>query len=179
MKSFVMLLIVMGLFFPSYSQVKKEEGKDESLKMEELPEIVIKRAGKDFSIYLPDKNIDKNVRQMEEKFISYDLGKDYEGYENYLVVMELPKSTLSATYNSEGKLIDVVENYENVRLPAKVIYSVYKAYPDWKIVKDKFLFTQKDGDVIKKEYNLKIKKDKKTKNLTVNPEGTILKDCCD
>ena len=101
--------------------------------------MVIKSAGKDFSIYLPDKNPDQNVRALEEKFVSYDLGKDYEGYENYLVTMETKNGSLSATYNENGKLLSVVENYKNVRLPSAVIYSIYKSFPGWKIVNDKFL----------------------------------------
>lgn len=143
--------------------------------MEELPGVVIKSAGKDFSIYLPDKNPDKNVRALEEKFIAYDLGKDYEGYENYLVIMETKNGSLNATYNENGKLIRVVENYKNVRLPNSVIYSVYKAFPGWQIVNDKYLYSQKEGDVIKKEYNLRIKKDKDVRKLVVNANGDIVK----
>jgi hypothetical protein len=175
MKSFMIVLFFLGLTAFSYSQEKKEGGSGEGgLKMEELPEVVIKSAGKDFSIYLPDKNPDKSVRSLQDKFIAYDLGKDYEGYETYLVTMEIDKGSLAATYNENGKLISVVENYKNVKLPSAVIYSVYKAFPGWQIVNDKFLYTQEDGDIIKKQYNLKIKKDNETRKLVVHPNGEIL-----
>jgi hypothetical protein len=49
------------------------------------------------------------VRTLEDSFIAYDLGKNYEGYETYLVYMEKGGS-LSATYNENGKLIRVIEN---------------------------------------------------------------------
>jgi uncharacterized protein YcnI len=81
---------------------------------------------------------------------------------------------LSATYDSNGKLTSVIEKYDNVQLPASVIYSIYKAYPGWQIVNDKFLYTQENGDVSKKEYNLKLKKDKETIKLKVNPQGEII-----
>lgn len=154
----------------SYSQ-----DMDGNIKVEELPGVVIKSAGKDFSIYLPDKNPDKDVRALEEKFIAYDLGKDYEGYENYLVIMETKNGLLNATYNENGKLIRVVENYKNVKLPSSVIYSVYKAFPGWQIVNDKYLYSQKEGDIIKKEYNLRIKKDNEVRKLVVNANGDIVK----
>jgi hypothetical protein len=170
MKSFIIVILFLSITIPSYSQ-----DIDGNIRMEELPGVVIKSAGKDFSIYLPDKNPDKDVRALEEKFIAYDLGKDYEGYENYLVIMETKNGSLSATYNENGKLTRVVENYKNVRLPSSVIYSVYRAFPEWKIVNDKYLYSQKEGDVVKKEYNLKIKKDKEVRKLVVNANGDIVK----
>ena len=141
-----------------------------------LPEIVIKKAGADFSVYIPDKNPDSNIKRVEEKFIAYDLGKDNEGYDEYLLVMQIKKGTLAATYDEKGKLIRVVENYKNVILPSQVIYSVYKKFPGWKIVNDKFLYTQEEGDIIKKQYNLKIKKNKEVRKITVRPNGEIVKD---
>jgi hypothetical protein len=39
------------------------------MKMEELPAVVIKRVGTDFSVYLPDNHPDKDVRRMEEKHL--------------------------------------------------------------------------------------------------------------
>ena len=88
----------------------------------------------------------------------------HEGYEEYLVVMEVKNGSLTATYNENGKLIRVVENFKNVRLPSEVIYSIYRTYPGWSIVNDSFLYTQEEGDIIKKQYNVKIKKDKETVN---------------
>jgi len=174
MKSFIIFLLVFGFLTSSYSQKKppKEEGKMDVIN---LPEIVIKKAGADFSVYIPDKNPDSNIKRDEEKFIAYDLGKDNEGYDEYLLVMQIKKGTLAATYDEKGKLIRVVENYKNVLLPSQVIYSVYKKFPGWTIVNDKFLYTQEEGDIIKKQYNLKIKKNKDVRRLTVRPNGEIVK----
>jgi uncharacterized protein YcnI len=88
--------------------------------------------------------------------------------------METKGGTLSATYNENGKLISVVENYKDVKLPSPVIYSVYKAYPGWQIVNDKYLYSQKEGDIIKKQYNLKIKKGNDNRRLTVHADGATL-----
>jgi hypothetical protein len=175
MKTYVIALLVLGLTTISYSQDKMDaDSKNGTMSMENLPAIVIKSAGDDFSVYLPDRNADPKVRKLEDTFIAYDLGKNYEGYETYLVVMEIKGGSLSATYNENGKLISVVENYKNVKLPGDVIYSIYKKFPGWEIVNDKYLYTQKEGDVLKKQYNLKIKKGKKTKKLTVHTDGEII-----
>jgi hypothetical protein len=145
------------------------------MKIDELPGVVIKRIGSDFSIYIPDNNPDQSVKAVEEKFIAYDLGKENEGYEEYLLIMEGKNGSLAATYDEKGKLTRVVEDFRNVKLPSQVIFSVYRTYPQWSIVNDRFLYTQEKGDVIKKQYNLKIKKGKETRKLVVRPNGEILK----
>ncbi len=174
MKTFIVVLLFLGSVGFSYSQKKteKEEGKMDIIN---LPEIVIKRAGADFSVYVPDENPDQNVKRLEEKFIAYDLGKNYQGNEEFLLTMETKKGTLAATYNEKGKLIRVVENYKNVILPSQVIYSIYKNFPEWTIVNDKFLYTQTDGDIVKKQYNVKIKKNDDIRKLVVRPDGEIVK----
>jgi hypothetical protein len=174
MKSVIIILVFLGVNTFSYSQSKTNGG---NVKLEELPEVVLKSASKDFSVYLPDKNPDQTVRKLQEGFVAYDLGKDYEGYERYLVTMEVENGdgTLVATYNESGKLIRVVEKYQNVKLPSAVIYSVYKEFPGWKIVDDKFLYAQEDGDIIKKQYTLKLKKEKETRKIVVSSSGQLLK----
>jgi len=96
------------------------------------------------------------------------------GFYNFLLTMEIINGPLAATYNENGKLNRVVENYKNVQLPSKVIYSIYKEFPGWQIINDKFLYTQENGDIKKKEYNLKLKKDNETIILKVNPKGEII-----
>ena len=89
--------------------------------------------------------------------------------------MNTKNGSLSATYNDKGKLIRVIEEYKNVRLPNEVMYSIYRTYPDYTIVNDKYLYTQEDGDILKKQYNLKIKKGKEILKLTVRSNGEIVK----
>lgn len=175
MKAFSFLVLFLSITTASFSQGTMETPAQGNMKMEELPAVVIKNVGKDFSIYIPDRNPDASVRALEDKFIAYDLGKDYLGFENYLVIMETAKGSLTATYNKNGKLLTVIENYKNVKIPNEVIYSIYKSFPRWHIIKDKYLYSQKEGDIIKKEYNLKIKKDKEIRSLVVKADGEVIK----
>jgi hypothetical protein len=68
------------------------------MKVEELPAVVIKRIGADFSVYIPDNHPDKDVRRLEENLLPTIL-VDYEGTESYLLIMQTKNSSLSATYN--------------------------------------------------------------------------------
>lgn len=175
MKAYIIAMLALGITSLSYSQDKMNDDSEViNYTVENLPAVVIKNAGKDFSIYLPDRNPDSNIRKLENEFIAYNLGKDYEGFDTYLVVMEINNGSLAATYNEKGKLIHVVENYKNIQLPSKVIFSIYKSFPDWEIVNDKYLYSQKEGDIQKKQYHLKIKKGNQTRKLTVHPNGEIL-----
>ncbi|WP_426091518.1 hypothetical protein [Flavobacterium sp. DSR3-2] len=170
MKSLI-IIFILTITIATNGQVT-EKGK---IKIEELPGVVIKRVGTDFSVYIPDNNPDQRVKMVEDQFIAFDLGKGAEGFEEYLVVMESKNGSSTATYNENGKLVRVIENFKNVRLPSEVIYSIYRTYPGWSIVNDSFLYTQEDGDVINKQYNIKIKKDKEVVKLLVRPNGEILK----
>jgi hypothetical protein len=176
MKSIIIILLLFGLTTSTYSQDKtKNKEAEGKMKMINLPGVVIKRIGTDFSIYLPADNPDQRVKILEEKFIAYDLGKDYEGSDEYLLTMKTKTGSLAATYNEKGKLVRVVENYKNVRLPSDVIYSIYKTYPQWTIVNDKLLYTQEDGDIVKNQYNVKIKKGKEIRKIMVRANGEIVK----
>jgi hypothetical protein len=175
MKTVLIIMFILGMHITSFSQNKIGEGNDEgTMNSVDLPEIVIKNAGKDFSYYLPDKNPDPSVKQLQKAFVAYNLGKDYEGFDTYLVIFEGEKGILTATYDEKGKLTSVVEKYTNTQLPTPVIYSIYKAYPGWQIVNDKYLYTQENGDVTKKEYNLKLKKENEIIKLKVTPKGEIV-----
>ena len=176
MKSIITLLLVISFSIPVFSQNEvKTNTKEGIIDFEELPAVVIKRVGKDFSLYIPDRHPDQRVRDLQKSFVAYDVGKDFEGYDSYLVVMETKTGTLSATYNDNGKLIRVVENYKDVKVPSEVLYSIYKTYPGWAIVNDKYVYSQADGDIIKKQYNCKIKNGNQTRNLVVQANGDILK----
>jgi len=165
MKTILMIALVLGISSVAFSQNNESEGNnenvvknDKALKSVELPAIVIKNAGKDFSVYFPDKNPDEGVLKLQSDFVAYNLGKDYEGYDNFLVIMEGKNGVLTATYDSNGKLTSVIEKYHNTQLPISVSYSVYKAYPGWQIVNDKYLYSQENGEITKKGIQFKAQK---------------------
>lgn len=175
MKTFIHILFFLGLNIVAFSQSKisTDEG---IINADELPAIVIKNAGEAFSIYIPDNHPDKEVRELQKKFIAYEIGKDYLKYDNYLLILETKSGTLAAKYNSKGKLLGVVEKYEDIRLPKEVLHSIYDSYPEWTIMKDKYYYSQKDGNIEKKQYKLTIQNQEKTKMLTVLSNGEIIKE---
>jgi hypothetical protein len=53
MKTLIITLLFLGLTISSYSQVKTEKSKEGIMKVQDLPAVVIKSVGDDFSVYLP------------------------------------------------------------------------------------------------------------------------------
>ncbi|MFV5691084.1 hypothetical protein ACM55K_03565 [Flavobacterium sp. LT1R49] len=179
MKKIIMTLLFSGFVTSSYCQYqhKKSSGPDAgSFETEELPKVITKNTGKDFLAYIPDKNPDNKVIGLQKKFFDYHLEKGHERAKPYLVTMKMKNGSLAATYNEEGKLTTVIENYENVKLPNIVVYTILKKFPKWEIINDTFLYTQEDGNVMKNQYSIKIKKDHEVRKLTVHANGELLEE---
>ncbi len=173
MKKLCVYLFVLGMVFPVYTQ---EEGVEEYIESSDLPAIVLKKAGNEFSVYYPDNlNPDSRVLELENKFISYKIGNDFQGKESYLLLLEIENGFLSATFNGKGKLISVVEKFENVKLSEKIRSSLAEKFPEWKMMKDRFLYVQRHGEVKRKEYRIIMKKGKKVRRVTVNEDGEIIR----
>jgi hypothetical protein len=68
MKTLIITLLFLGLTISSYSQVKTEKVMKEGI-MKDLPAVVIKSVGDDFSVYLPDMNADPKSEH-EDSFIA-------------------------------------------------------------------------------------------------------------
>lgn len=178
MKNIICLLLTFFLSTTFYAQqTRTETVKTKPADAIELPAVVVKKAGKDFSVYIPDaENNDAKIRQIQDAFAGYELSKDLKGkgYKEYLVTLSIDDGFLAATYDEKGKITRVVEKYKNVKLPPRAVRSILLKYPDWKIVKDKFLYTQEDGDIKKKQYNVTLEKGNKTKKIKLNDKGDIL-----
>lgn len=179
MKSIISLLVVLVLSTTTYGQEYEEVNTVDlktNVKDIKLPAVVIKRIGEDFSIYVPEiESPDSKINFIQNEFIAYDLGKDAEGYDEYLVTLTIKDGSLVASYNEKGKLIKVVEKYKNVRMPNDIVKNILKQYPGWKILKDRYTYSQKEGKIIKKQYDVILEKDSKVQQVVYNSNGELMK----
>lgn len=172
MRTIITFALCLSLISVSYSQDKNTQ----AVEIEELPEVVVSQIKKDFSKYIPDNNPDLFIKTTQNALLSYKLNEECQNFDEYLVTLETKKGSLVATYNEKGILLSVSEKYVNVELPREIINSVYLSYPEWIITKSKFEYSQEKGQILKKAYRLKLKKDNKTQNLLVSPTGEIIKE---
>ena len=84
MKTIITFALCFCLFTMSYSQDKKQE----TLKIEKLPEVVISPVKKDLSKYTPDENPDAFVRNIQNEFLSYKVADECKNFDEYLVTLE-------------------------------------------------------------------------------------------
>ena len=61
MKTIVLILLCITSLAFSQNKNNLSDLNNDNLELRELPEIVLKRIGNDFSIYLPDRHPDLNV----------------------------------------------------------------------------------------------------------------------
>jgi hypothetical protein len=163
---------MIGLIYPALAQ---EKNYDELYESGELPAVVLKKAGEEFSVYYPDnKNPDSRVLALENSFITYNVDKEFDGTESYYILFEVEDGVLAATFNENGKLLSVVERFKNVRIPEKVRLSLAKKFPEWSLKSDKFVYVQKSGEVKRKRYKIIMKKNNKLRRIVVNEHGEIL-----
>lgn len=179
MKSIISLLVVLVISTTTYAQEYEEVNTADFKKNVsdiKLPAVVIKRVGEDFSIYIPEiENLDSKINLIQKEFIAYDLGKDAEGYDEFLVTLSIKDGSLVATYNEKGKLLTVVEKYKNVRIPNDIVKNILIQYPGWKILKDRYSYSQKEGNITKKQYDVILEKDNKVQQVVYNSNGELMK----
>lgn len=173
MRTFCMYLLILGLISPLFAQEKKF---DELYESGELPAVVLKKAGEEFSVYYPDnKNPDSRVLALESSFISYNIDKEFDGTESYYILFEVEDGVLAATFDERGKLLSVVERFKNVRIPEKVRLSLAKKFPEWSLKSDKFVYVQKSGEVKRKRYKIIMRKNKILRRVVVDENGEIIR----
>ena len=173
MKTVCMYLLVLGFICPILAQERLYE---EMYEFGELPAVVLKKAGEEFSVYYPDTtNPDSRVLKLEKSFISYKVEVEKGESKSYFLLFELEDGFLSATFNEKGKLTSVVEKFKNVKLPEPVRKSLASKFPLWILVKDKYLYVQKHGSVKIKEYKIIMKKGNKIRRVIVNEDGVIIR----
>lgn len=184
MKAIIKVIVLCLITTVSYSQNKKVKKSTSSVPANntEMQEVVVISSGKNALVYVRDNNVDLKVTKLQDTFMAYDINnhKDVYGADfmpsSIQVSFELESGDgkLQATYNEKRKLISVVENYENVALPYNVSRYVYKEYPGWKIVSDKYNYSQENGAITKKEYRLTMTNGNKTKKIRVNPVDELV-----
>jgi hypothetical protein len=184
MKAIIKVILLCVITTISYSQNKKVKKSTSSVPANntEMQEVVVINSGKNALVYVRDNNVDLKVTKLQDTFMAYNIDNYKEVYgadfipTNIQISFELESGDgkLLATYNEKRKLISVVENYDDVALPYNIARYVYKEYPGWQIVSDKYNYTQESGEITKKEYKFTMTKDNKTKKIKVNPVDVLV-----
>ena len=59
-------------------------------------------------------------------------------------------------------------------MPREVHKTLNKKFPGWMITNDNYLYSQEEGEILKKEYSIRLKKDKDIHKIKVRSDGQIV-----
>lgn len=125
-------------------------------------------------------NTPKLAKDLKAEVLKYDhqkeLGELYtDGNEIFSVSFHVPDAKIIANYDKDGKIVQAIERYNNVRLPAEVIKAISINYPDWDIIEDIYLVKYCcDADNLKQRYKIKIKNSDEIIDLKTDENGIFL-----
>lgn len=90
-----------------------------------------------------------------------------ESDQSFTVNFNSNKGRLIASFNEKGELLSTSQNFENVALPLNLHRELYRNYPGWKMISNKYVAIGNSTSVEKQEFHIKLKKGKLTKNISL------------
>lgn len=93
--------------------------------------------------------------------------------EAFSVTFRLDHGHITASYDSEGKIVSAIERFSNFAIPKSVGKEVLRQYPNWKIVKNRYSVRYGRNDRTKRIFKLLICKGNLKKWLKVDSSGKI------
>lgn len=168
MKKLLIGLLAIGLTTQFYAQVI-----DDGM----LPEVEVRATNYKYLNSVDNSEAAVSVKYLEDMAAKFDT-RSSEFFEDvgdfYRVYFYIPEGTLVAAYDRKGKILYTIEKYKDVALPADVVSSVHKRFPEWTIAKDvyKVSYDVKKGSV--KQYKIVLKNGKETIRIKVDEEGVFL-----
>ena len=142
----------------------------------QLPEIEITAVNYKYLNAVDSDNLDMNVKMLEEKVAMYDIKSSElyrDDFDTYEVSFYIPDGKIVAAYDKNGKIIETIEKFKNVKLPENIRNAVFKRFPNWTLYKDAYLVTY-NNDNNKKVYKVMIENGDKRMRLKINADGDFL-----
>ena len=93
-------------------------------------------------------------------------GRKGDGFD---VTFKSGKNYIEASYDANGKIIMVNERFRNFALPLQVSIALAKRYPNWKVVKNKYLVLYTRNNRPNKSFKVQIQKGNQKKWVKIDP----------
>lgn len=144
----------------------------------ELPNTIIS-INSDYYTSVLEENHPQIIKKLEAEILNYNFKVLKDEFDNpkdiYQVTFKLKQGKIEAFFNSKGKIVKTIEQYNDVRLPMDVMTAISNQYPNWAIVEDLCVIKYHcDTDIVKKEYQIKIKNLDQVITLKANQNGTFI-----
>lgn len=130
----------------------------------------------DYIDQVTENSMANHVRALELQVSNFDVtsASGYKGKTKpFEVVFQSNKGFIKAFYDENGKVIETVEKFKDVKLPNAVRDNIFKAYSNATLLKTDYYASYKNGS-IEKTYEVTIKNNKSKIKVRVNSNGEIL-----
>ena len=121
---------------------------------------------------IDSKETPLSVKELEEEVAFYNLKESdlySDEYDGYKVSFYIPKGSIVATYDKDGKILRTIERFNNVKLPRSILEGIAQRYPDWSIAEDAYKVDYYgDRGIAKKQYKVKLENENIRKTLKFN-----------
>lgn len=145
-----------------------------------LADVIISPLNISYLDAVKDNDTPEITRQLELQAAQFDItespvfDEQYDAYEVVFRENNSKRTTIVATYDNNGQILNSYEKFNDVSVPPAVRNAVYNEFPNWKIYSDTYLVTYYSDKKAKRVFKLKIKKDNKRKTLKLDVSGNLI-----
>ncbi|MGI9547172.1 MAG: nicotinate-nucleotide adenylyltransferase [Flavobacteriaceae bacterium] len=168
MKKFIVGLLVLGLTSHVFAQVTE---------VEQLSEVVVMAVNYKYLNSMDNSEAAIPVQMLERKAAAFNVQEqEYytDEYDYYTVSFFIPDGKIVAVYDTDGKIMRTIENFEDTKLPKDVNKALTQRFPNWELVSDVYRVTYSESKGANKTYKLKLKNGDKTMRVKMNEKGEFL-----
>ena len=178
MKKLILGLLVFGLTTLGFSQQRK--GKVAEVKLQDvtvtttLMDDAIININYSYLDEVQDQTTAEPVKLLESHASKFNV-KDLAEYSNredlFEVMFRGTKGYIIAYYDNEGKILESLERYRNVKIPKKIVKNILQQFPESQFLKMAHTVNFSKNKDVRKTYRIRILTDNSKKNLKFTSYG--------
>lgn len=118
--------------------------------------------------------VSKNVLELEHKAASFDvLSSKLFNRKNRVMVVDFrsDKGMVMATYGKDGTLKSTNEHFRNVPFTVAVRNQLYRAYPGWKITKNRYIVDYESKGDLQRSFKVWLTKGGERIKIRISADG--------
>ena len=137
----------------------------------ELIEVTVRPLNISYVHAVIDERMPETIIELENMAARYNITESpvYDGQFNaYEVTFSQDNGTIIATYDQNGKIIQSIERFKDITLPAFIRNKIFEDNSGWTIHSDTYLVSYNCNESIKKMCKVQLRKDGKRKNIKIS-----------
>lgn len=169
--------LLIGLLFMGFTSLNFGQAPSEDMAELALDGITLVPANLSYLSIVSSGTKALKVLNLQRAAAAFDITKAAEYNRNarlHHFSFDQKEGHIFATYDGSGRIVRSDESYKDVILLPPTRNRLYKTFPDWEIVGNKYSVLYKLGKETEKVYKIKLKNGNQIKRIKCDPQGKIL-----